>query len=81
MNCSEGSPLEDLQSAKIKKSKKNVQSMIAAFNNFRNFFRMDVDELYCISSGSLVGYNVANDVLNADSFGKNVYVLCCGKVY
>ena len=57
--------------AEVSRCEKDVQSCISALNSFMNPFTCeDRDNLYNISSGSRIPSEIENDILRAESLGK-----------
>lgn len=66
---------KDCQNSEIKKSEADVLAVMNAFEtHFLNPFDIEVkDKLVCVSSGSHVSHDVAQDILSIDAVGRAAY--------
>lgn len=69
--CPKAGKHRELERAEIKKSELAVQRTITAIGNFTNPFSVvDKDHLYSLASGARVSPEIENDVLRAETAGK-----------
>ena len=63
----------DMRPTEIQQSKKNVESVVEAFENLLNTLDVeDKEGIYFISSGLCVTLDIQEDLLKADRYGKEV---------